>query len=105
MQHLHAVERLKDDFEIGEGVSLGKGGGGDIGPLDAQLDARTRYRAAVRAVGPSLCGILLPVALSGWTVKQWAAARGMSENKAAGYMIAALDRLQDHYTPGVRKFA
>ena len=102
-QHLRAAERLRDDYEIGEGVNLGKGGGGEAGPLDVQLDARTRYRSAVAAVGPSLCAILLPVVLSAWTVKQWAEDRGMSETKAAGYLIAALDRLRDHYDPVVRK--
>jgi len=102
-QHLQAAERLRDDYEIGEGVNLGKGSGGETGPLDVQIDARTRYRAAVAAVGPSLCAILLPVVLSAWTVKQWAEDRGMSETKASGYLTAALDRLQDHYNPVVRK--
>jgi len=102
-QHLQAAERLRDDYEISEGVNLGKGSGGDAGPLDVQLDARTRYRTAVTAVGPSLCAVLLPVVLSAWTVKEWAEDRGMSETKAAGYLIAALDRLQDHYNPVVRK--
>jgi len=102
-QHLQAAERLRDDYEISEGVNLGKGSGGEAGPMDVQIDARTRYRAAVAAVGPSLCAILLPVVLSAWTVKQWAEDRGMSETKASGYLIAALDRLQDHYNPVVRK--
>jgi len=102
-QHLQAAERLRDDYEIGEGVNLGKGSGGEAGPMDVQIDARTRYRSAVAAVGPSLCAILLPVVLSAWTVKQWAEDRGMSETKASGYLIAALDRLQDHYNPVVRK--
>jgi len=102
-QHLQAAERLRDDYEIGEGINLGKGSGGESGPLDVQIDARTRYRAAVQAVGPRLCTVLLPVVLSAWTVKQWAEDRGMSETKATGYLIAALDRLQDHYNPVVRK--
>jgi len=50
-----------------------------------------------------LCTILLPVVLSSWTVKRWAEERDMSETKAAGYLIASLDRLQDHYNPVVRK--
>lgn len=104
-QHLRAAERLRDDYEISEGVNLGKGSGGESGPLDVQLDARARYRAAVQAVGPRLSTVLLPVVLSSWTVKQWAEDRGMSETKAAGYLIAALDRLQDHFNPVVRKSA
>ena len=104
-QHLRAAERLRDDYEISEGVSLEKGQGGEAGPLDVQLDARARYRGAVQAVGPRLCTILLPVVLSSWTVKRWAEERDMSETKAAGYLIASLDRLQDHYNPVVRKSA
>ena len=103
VQHLRAAERLRDDHELGEGVNLGVGAGGEAGPLDVQLSARSRYRAAVAAVGPSLCAILLPVVLSAWTVKQWSEERGMSETKAAGYLIAALDRLRDYYEPMVRK--
>ena len=102
-QHLRAAERLRDDYEISEGVSLEKGQGGEAGPLDVQLDARARYRAAVQAVGPRLCTILLPVVLSSWTMKRWAEERDMSETKAAGYLIAALDRLHDFFNPVIRK--
>lgn len=121
-RHLRAAERLRDDHEIGEGVrGVGRGAGGGVGPTDAQLDGLTRYREAVAAVGQSQCAILLPVVLAGWTVKRWVESKGpatdsnsrvlydrrgqplpaMTEQKAAGYLIAALDRLHEHYNPPV----
>ena len=120
--HVQAAERLRDDMEIGAGISTGgKGGGGDVGPTDAMIDAAARFRAACDAVGRSMCTILLPVVLDGWTVKQWTEARpkrdrdgkvvvrngkpvpSLSEERASGYLLAALARLHDHYNPPVHR--
>ena len=100
--HVRAVERLRDDYEIGEGArGVGRGAGGGIDPTEAQIDAAGRYRAAVSAVGPGLCDVLIPVALAGWTVHALAERRGISDHRAAGMLIGALIRLRDHYDPPV----
>lgn len=101
-QHVQAAERLRDDHEIGQGVNLGLGSGGGLGPADAQLDAMARYRAAVQALGPRLWAIVDPVVIHWQTVAWWAEKFGRSEHKAAGYLIAALDALHDHYNPPVK---
>jgi hypothetical protein len=119
--HVQAAERLRDDYEIAEGVNTGgRGSGGEVGPTEAMLDARRRFERAKAALGDTLASILLPVVLDGWTVKQWTEARplrdaagdlvlrngkpvpSLSEEKAGGFLIAALGRLRDHYTPLVR---
>lgn len=102
--HVRAVSRLRDDYEIGEGVSLGKGTGGDVGPTDAMLDAKARFRDARDAMG-SAWAILGPIAMDGWSVRDWAAYHGYAAGKAAGMLIAALGRLHDHYNPVVSKKA
>ena len=105
-RYLHAAERLRDDHEIGEGVSTGgRGPGGHVGPTDAMLDARARFRAARDGVGPELWRVLAPIALDGWTVSYWAAYHGWAEGKAAGLLIGALGRLHDHYNPSVHNRA
>ena len=77
-QHVQACERLRDDHEIGQGVNLGLGSGGGLGPADAQMDAMARYRAAVRALGPRLWAIVDPVVIHWHTVAWWAAKFGRS---------------------------
>lgn len=103
-QHLRAAERLRDDYERGQGVVRRSGtGNGDVGIITSQMAAAQRYRNAVQAVGPRLWAILRLVAIDGWTVARWAQKFGMSAHQSKGYLIAALDCLHDHYNPPVRK--
>lgn len=99
-QHLRAAERLRDDWEMSQGARRKSGtGNGDVGIITAQMMAATRYRAAVAAMGASLWSILRLIVLDGWTVRAWALKFGWKEHRAAGYLIAALDALHDHYNP------
>ena len=98
-QHIRAAEKLRDDHEMSQGVMRRSGGGGDMGIVNAQMAAAERYRAAVKAVGPRLWTILRLVVIDGWTVQRWAQKFVMSEHKAKGYLVAALDCLHDHYNP------
>lgn len=103
-EHVRASTRLRDDFEIGMGVRNGRvpgdvAGGGGVGPTTAQLDALGRWRAATRAVGDRLCDVLLPVVLEGRTVAALAERRAVSAHRMQGYLVAALDRLAEHYWP------
>jgi len=121
-RHVQAAERLRDDLEISQGINTGgKGGTRDVGPTEAMIDADTRFRDARASVGDNLWDILARVVLDGWSVKQWTAARpkrdgtgravmrsgkavpAMSEEKASGFLIAALARLDDHYNPRVKR--
>lgn len=103
-QHLRAAERLRDDWEMGQGVMRRSGAGnGDVGIITAQMAAAQRYRSAVKAVGPRLFSVLELIVLHGWTVAQWAEKFGLSEHKSKGYLIAAMDCLHDHYNPPVQK--
>lgn len=66
-------------------------------PGDTQLVAAKGYRDATLAVGTALTPALAWCVLSRGTVAGWAECRGWTPNKAAGYLIAALDRLAEHY--------
>ncbi len=105
VEHLKAARRLRQDWERGSGAMSG---GGDAGKVDSssgdrdggtvgQLEARRRYQDAVEAVGPRLCGYLLPVVLAGWTVAQMVTKHGGNPMALQGRVMAALDRLADHF--------
>lgn len=102
IQHLRAAERLRDDWEMGQGVMRRAGSGnGEVGIITAQMAAAQRYRAAVKAVGPRLFSVLELIVLHEWTVAQWANKFVLSEHKSKGYLVAALDCLHDHYNPKI----
>lgn len=102
-QHLQAVERLRDDHEISQGVNTGgRGSGGmTVGPTEAMIDAAARFRAALAAVDVDLHSILLPITLAGTTVKDTAKRRGIRPEAARAELLVALDQLRDHYLPPV----
>jgi hypothetical protein len=64
---------------------------------DAQLAAARDYREAAQAVGIVAMSALSWCVLSYGTVGGWAACRGWHQQRAQGYLIAALDRLAEHY--------
>ena len=70
---------------------------GPGGYQETQLAAAKGYRDATAAVGTTLTPALAWCVLSHGTVAGWAECRGWNPHKAAGYLIAALDRLAEHY--------
>lgn len=105
-EHVRAAARLRNDYETANGAQctaaelrITSGAAGGKNPADVQLDAIARLRGAIQAVGPSLYGVLAPVVIHGWTVGRLAEARGSSAHRVTGYLVAALDRLADHYWP------
>ena len=64
---------------------------------DAQLACASDYRAAEQAVGKVLSAALAWCVLSTGSVEGWAACKGWHRDRAAGYLLAALDRLAEHY--------
>jgi hypothetical protein len=64
---------------------------------EAQLDAAADYREATRAVGLLLSPALAWCVLSTGTVQGWADSMGWHNQRAAGLLSAALDRLAAHY--------
>lgn len=107
-RHVRSANRLRDDYEAHLGANSGRaprvsGGGSGWEPADYQIDAISRVSAAFNAVGPSMWHVLMPVVIHGWTVGRLAEARGSSAHRVQGYLVAALDRLADHYEPAVQR--
>jgi len=67
------------------------------GYADARLAAVTDYRQATQAVGTVASSALSWCVLSYGSVAGWALSKGWSKDKAGGYLLAALDRLAEHY--------
>lgn len=67
------------------------------GYQDTQLSAARAFREAEKAVGLTLSPALAWCVLSHGTVTGWAECKGWNTNKTAGFLMAALDRLAEHY--------
>jgi hypothetical protein len=102
-QHHDAATRYHNAYEVG---ILGARDrlsvyvdcrGAPAGIADAQLAAATDYRQATQAVGLTLSAALVWCVLGRGTAAGWAADRGWNPHRAQGYLLAALDRLADHY--------
>jgi hypothetical protein len=103
--HVASAERFRADYEVGElgarpdqtigFVSCSAGSPG--GPTEVRLDALRRYRNAKRALGRSSAALLHVVLIDRIDVTTHAEDRGISRHVAMGMLIAALDRLQEHY--------
>lgn len=101
------ADHLRDDYEFGicgaHDRSKSTGSGGAKGYADLQLDAATRYRKAVAALGPRLSAIVVPVVVGDAgggeiSVGALAKARGeKSEQHLMGAFKIGLDVLADHY--------
>ena len=103
IRHIHAAARLRDDYDISEGVSTGKGSGGDIGPTEAMLDAAQRVRNAAQHLGPDGWEIIRNIVIRGWTIPVHAekSSTVMSLERLRGYLVAQLTALDNHYHPVV----
>jgi hypothetical protein len=105
-RHIRSAEQFRDDYEIGilgarpprHGNSTGSTAAGG-GLTEMQMLAADAYRRARSSVGESQCRILDAVVLGLDNVSSYAAKVNVSEQVAKGYLIAALDRLADHYEP------
>ena len=105
--HMRAADRFSRDYEVG--VLGGTKPGGDMkarvdcdSPPDmaeARLLAIGRYRSACDAMGPSLRIPVQQLVLHRWSLARIAWALGVAESSISGYLVAALDRLCDHYEP------
>lgn len=107
--HLADARRFAGDYEIGMGARPGyerpEAGTGvpSFGLGQTQLDALDRFHAACEAVGVRGCSVLVPVAVANHDLGTVARARGVSTDVAHGLLVAALDRLGEHYDDaGVR---
>ena len=66
-------------------------------PSVGLLAAMGRYRAAVQAVGQSASVLLIHVCLDNRSLTEWAEPRGFSVSVVTGRLLAAMDRLAEHY--------
>ena len=108
--HIRAAHRFRDDYEIGHGArpgyerpEAGCGAADAMGAAEMQFRAMDSYKAAMLAVGIRLSSILVVVVLEGRSPTSYAEERGQSAVKMVGYLVAALDRLLEHYEQGPRK--
>lgn len=102
-EHHAAATRLHDSYSLGVlgardrlAVYVDRTGA-PSGFADAQLAAARDYRETAQAVGQVAMAALSWCVLSHGTVAGWAACRGWQPAKAQGYLLAALDRLAEHY--------
>jgi hypothetical protein len=103
-QHHHdAATRYHNAYAVGiEGARDRLGvyvdcAGSPGGYADARLSAARDYREATQAVGVVSSAALAWCVLSYGTVAGWAECKAWNKHKAGGYLLAALDRLAEHY--------
>lgn len=104
--HVAGANSWRLDYEIGiEGAHPGRDPdapardphGPASDPEAARLDALGRFRRAMQAVGQSLSAVLVHVVLVGQDVTTFAKWKGIKQEHAMGYLVAALDRLVEFY--------
>jgi len=66
-------------------------------PRSSQLDARTRFVAAVDSVGPGLADIVWRIICAGEGMRQAETALGWPAGAGKLVLGLALDRIADHY--------
>jgi hypothetical protein len=104
-KHVHAAERLLNDYDIGIEGATGGGmreavdGATSIDISEARLRAIQSYRDAMRALGASLGGIVAVVVIENWPVTRVAQSIGVHRDRAFGRIAAGLQRLVEHYHP------
>ena len=106
-EHIKAATKLRIDWERGSGARTGSSDAGkvdnsvrDHDSVAAGMEARRRYQDAFDAVGIIGCSWLLPVVLCGWTVADLVKKRGGNAMTVQGRVMAALDRLAEHFGLG-----
>jgi len=102
--HHAAACRYLDQYQRGV---LGAGKNRSVVPMqrsvgpggyqETQLAAMKAFREAEKVVGLTLAPALAWCVLSHGTVSGWAECKGWNAHKAAGFVVAALDRLAEHY--------
>ena len=101
--HHHAARRYHDAYAVGIMGARDRltvyvdRAGAPRGFSEAQLFAATDYRKATQAAGQQASPLLAWCVLSYGSVAGWAQCKGWDARKAQGYLLAALDRLVDHY--------
>lgn len=110
MVHVAAGERLRSDFEFGQfrqkvtacwdPARTVRDGGGTAPDLPAMaLDARARFNAALKAVGPELAGPLVDICCFLKGLEHVEAERGWPRRSAKVVLRTALSALDRHYNP------
>jgi hypothetical protein len=101
--HHDAARRLHDAYALGvmgarerTNVYIARSGS-PAGYADAQLAACRDYQRAAQAVGIVAMSALSWCVISHGTVAGWAECKGWPVARAQGYLLAALDRLCEHF--------
>ena len=104
---LEACVRYRDAWEVSEGARDDAGTMPGVVvraapwsrlPLaERRMRARDEYRAATQACGVQASAVLAWCVLQDGQVAGWAECRGLDRNAGAGYLLAAIERLAEHY--------
>lgn len=103
--HARAARRFRKDYELGVvGLRASRdlaeppnGFASGSGPSEARMKHLQAYRATIAALLPHLLEVIVAVIIREETLDVYSARKGMSRHAVAGYVLASLDYLSDHY--------
>jgi hypothetical protein len=104
VHHYTAAKQYLDAYEVGimgaknrNPLVLVDRSGGPAGMADVQLMAAREYAQATKVVGLALNPVLVWCVLGRGSLATFAAEYGWNQHMATGYLLAALDRLAEHF--------
>jgi hypothetical protein len=103
--HARAARRFRKDYELGEiGLRAGRnladapsGFASGTGPSESRVKHMEAYRATVAALMPHLLEVIVAIVIQDETTLSYSQRKRMNRQAVAGYLLASLDHLADHY--------
>lgn len=103
--HARAARRFRKDYELGVvGLRASRdladppsGFASGSGPSEARMKHLEAYRATIAALLPHLLEAIVAIIVREETILVYSTKKGMSRHAVAGYILASLDYLSDHY--------
>lgn len=103
--HARAARRFRKDYELGEiGLRPGRnlaeapnGFASGTGPSEARSKHLQAYRATIAALLPHQLEVIIAIVILDETTLSYSLRKHMNRQAVAGYLLACLDHLSDHY--------
>jgi hypothetical protein len=103
--HARAARRFRKDYELGEiGLRAARnladapnGFASGTGPSESRMKHLEAYRATVSALMPHLLEVIVAIVIQDETTLSYSQRKRMNRQAVAGYLLASLDHLADHY--------
>lgn len=103
--HARAARRFRKEYELGEiGLRASRnpaeaptGFDAPTGPSEARMRHLEVYRETLGALSSHLLDVLLAIVIRDESAHTFAKKKKMSRSAVAGYILACLDHLKDHY--------